>query len=365
MDGTMITATTVAIKDCPFAIDLVRDHQSGRPQKFGCGAWSDVFKATLSKAPPSLTPGGLPTPPSSPVLPLPIIVAVKRPARSDAKPILQNEARILSYLTSLVTYERFITPFYGILPDSSLVLGAVPRCLEEHIRQQACIAYNTSTTETMSAPVLGSTRIWLDLARKLISALVWLHDHANIVHGDIKPANFLLDQTARTRHDPFPFQPLFIDFSSSHRTLTSAIDSDTPPQGTLSAVTREYTAPELLKSSVLRDPKSTATKASDVFSMAITLLVAATGNTMVYEGSVFQRQAMATQGWQALHFVRGAADMSTSARLPRQGLVERCLDRALLKADLGRVDAETWLQVVDDLAAVCPRKAEATVKKDY
>ena len=99
--------------------------------------------------------------------------------------------------------------------------------------------------------------------------------------------------------------------------------------------------------------KSTATKASDVFSLAVTLLVAATGQMLVYPGSVFQRQVMATQGWLVLNHVRCGEG---GARVPRMGAVERVLERAVLKAEMGRVSTEQWLGIVDSIGKDEPMK---------
>lgn len=328
---------------CPFDVDMVQDSR-GRTQLFGSGAWSNVYKATPLKTRSQASSIGLLTPPSSPSFSPPVLVAVKQPARPDAKPILENEAAILSYLTSLTTKRTPVVTFYGVIEYScSLVLGAIPLALEDHLRRCATAARQSLTTSNMSAPVVGSTTTWLSLAHELISALFWLHNVAEVVHGDIKPGNFVLEPRGTLDDDEFPFRPLFIDFSSSHRTDRP---TDSIPPGTLSAVTREYTAPELLKSSVLRDPASTATPASDVFSLAITLLVAATGNLAVYDGSVFQRQAMATQGWQAIGFARGGLNGS---RVPRQGVVERALERAVLRYDMGRVEAGRWLEILEGM----------------
>ncbi|KIW26331.1 uncharacterized protein PV07_09431 [Cladophialophora immunda] len=144
------------------------------------------------------------------------------------------------------------------------------------------------------------------------------------------------------------FEPVCADFSSSPR-----LDLEETTLNTLSAVTREYAAPELLSSKVLRDPTPTATTASNVFSMALTLLVAATGQLLVYSGTGFQRQAMATQGWMVLSHVRNGEGRTW---IPRFGTVERVLERAALKTDMGRVSAQQWLSIVEGIAQGEPAK---------
>jgi serine/threonine protein kinase len=261
--------------------------------------------------------------------------------------ILKSEAKILSYLRSVPESERYVVPFYGVVDEATIVLEAIPFSLEDHIRKCAVIAAQKFSTRTMEEPVLGSTAKWFHLAQQLVSALAWLHNSAHVVHGDIKPGNILMSRAHGSEND-ITFEPLFADFSSSQR-----LDLDETTPNTLSAVTREYTAPELLNSKVLRDPTSTATPASDVFSMALTLLVAATGQLLVYPGSVFQRQAMATQGWMVLSHVRNGEG---GTRVPRSGIVEKVLEKAVLKTDMGRVSAQEWMGLVETLAKREPAK---------
>ncbi|EXJ67122.1 serine/threonine protein kinase [Cladophialophora psammophila CBS 110553] len=338
------TLPETRVGECPFDIEILKDER-GQDAVFGTGAWSTVYKATTHVQ--VRTVSGSLTPPLSPALATPALVAVKRPARRDAISILKSEAKVLSHLHSIANSEKYVVPFYGTVDETTLILEAIPFSLEDHIRQCAAVASQTLSTWTMADPVLGSDAKWFHLARQLISALAWLHRDARVVHGDIKPGNILLTCVHGSGTD-VSCRPVFADFSSAQR-----LDMEDMTANTLSAVTREYTAPELLNSKVLRDPTSTATPASDVFSMAITLLVAATGQMLVYPGSVLQRQAMATQGWMVLSYVRNAEQGS---RVPRFGLVERVLERAVLKADMGRVNAQEWLGIVETMAQGDPGK---------
>lgn len=333
------TYTDDGIIVCPYEVALVKD-QKDRSQIFGHGAWSTVFKGTCYAR--SAAPFGLMTPPSQAMAPPPLLVAVKYPARKDAVTILRNEAKTLSRLQELDPNEQHIATFYGIIDkDSSIVMAAHPRSLKDHIRACAQNAASMPISHATS-PVVGNTSIWLDLAEKLIDTLDWMHNDALIVHGDIKPGNILLRPVVH-KVDPqtrLAFDPLFIDFSSSQRLDTQDI---TP--NTLSAVTKEYTAPELLTVAVMKDPNSCATPASDVFSLAVTLVVAATGDPTVYTGcSAFQRQYFATQGTSILGNLR-----SFSNRLPRQGVVSRVLERAVLRKDLGRISTDAWKELVADM----------------
>ncbi|KAL2399036.1 hypothetical protein ABEF93_007156 [Exophiala dermatitidis] len=340
--------TVFLVPRCPFEVEILKDAR-GRDAIFGTGAWSIVYKATTRPKSHQSTSESL-TPPQSPTVSTPELVAVKKPNRGDATIILRNEAKVLAYLHSMPDSERYIVPFCGIMEEATLVLQAIPFSLEGHIRKCAFAASRNFSTRTMNEPVVGSTAIWLQLAHRLVSALTWLHCVAGVVHGDIKPGNILLsnmqgDEAGQSQNQingndvKLTFDPLFADFSSAQ-----LINAQEPTSNTLSAVTREYTAPELLKASVLRDPESTATTASDVFSLAVTLLVAATGQLLVYPGSVFQRQLMATQGWMVLDHVRNG---DQGSRVPRNGVVQKVLEQAVRKVDAGRVGALQWLDIVE------------------
>ncbi|KAI1608624.1 kinase-like domain-containing protein [Exophiala viscosa] len=335
-DATMRAAKRSA-PECPFDVEILKD-QRGRDAMFGTGAWSIVYKGTASTKSGNLSSAL--TPPSSPTVTAPLLVAVKKPTRRDSTEVLKSEAKILSYLQAMPHNEEYVVPFYGTIDQATIVLAAIPYSLEDHIRKCAVSASENFSTWTMHDPVVGSTAKWLRLAHQLISALAWLHNVAEVVHGDIKPGNILLANVKGSGTE-VTFDPVLADFSSAQ---LLNLEETTP--NTLSAVTREFTAPELLSSKVLRDPNSTATTASDVFSLAVTLLVAATGQMLVYGGSVLQRQAMATQGWMVLDHVRGGEQ---GARVPRMGTVDRALARAVLKADMGRISALDWLDVVEDV----------------
>lgn len=344
-DGTSDEASDLGkLIECGFDVEPLKD-QRGREQIFGTGAWSTVSKAIgkvrydiVNRAAVSSTRRQS----------IPVLVAVKSPSRVEAIPIIKSEALIMSKLAQTSDCDEYVVRFYGIIQAScSLVLAPLPLSLEDHIISCAFKETRSRSTWDVPGPVIGSTSIWLDLATRSTSALAWLHNEAGVVHGDIKPANILL-RLSWQGEDRFGYDPLLADFSSGQ-----IIDADVVTPNTLSAITREYAAPELLTSSVLKNRESAATSACDVFSLAVTLLVAVTGELMVYSGGMWQRQAMATQGWNVLNNVRNGEQ---GDRIPQSGIVQQVLEKAVLKLDEGRINAQAWKTLVERKAKAEPNK---------
>lgn len=115
------------------------------------------------------------------------------------------------------------------------------------------------SSRSQREPVVGSAQ-WHVVAKQMVSAVAALH-RIGVVHGDIKPQNFLL-----TPEDVIKLS----DFESAYT-----------PEGTLSRPesngwdvvgSNAYSAPELLK--MRPDPSSFE---SDIFALGVSLLVLATG----------------------------------------------------------------------------------------
>lgn len=323
-----------------FTDDLEVCHDDkDRAIEFGRGVWSIVYKA-LSK--PSTT-GPVHTPPSSPVTSS-RVYAVKAPLRRDARPVLKAEALILTRLNLIPGYERHVVPFHGLHSDSdALVMSAVPLALCTFIEEKADLARKQLSTATMFDPVQG-TESWRDLARKLISGLAWLHQIAGVIHGDIKPHNLLLrpiatDKSGADDSHAFPYEPLLADFSSAVDIPSDTSMEVDSSRSSMSAFTPPFTAPELLAS--LTSGDVTPTPASDIFSLAATLLAAATGDLLLYPGSSnMQRLAMAREGHRILEFTRSG---NNGCRAPRNGFVEKLLLPAVAKDPLQRINVKEWV----------------------
>ena len=354
LSGPTTPPDEVPVLEYPYDLENVRD-ATGRVVEFGAGAWSTVYKcvsrpgSTRTEERVTSTPGPLKSL-------SPLVVAVKTPHRKDGQAILRSEAKILSHLARLAGAERRVIPFHGtIFETSSIVMSAVPLSLADHIETRRMEMRSMYKRAARGNPVVGSETVWLSLASTLIDSLQWMHDVAGVVHGDIKPQNILLRSTntgfdcdtsyqlsnQTSSASSFPFTPLFADFSSS--LLTNSL---TRSPGALSAVTPHYTAPEFQTSKVLRDPNTLPTTAADVFSLATTLLVCATGDLNVYPSPMaMQRLAMAKQGWQVVQFAQSGSD---GLRVPRGGLVERVLKESVRKIEAGRCDTKRWQAVVND-----------------
>ncbi|KAJ5594155.1 uncharacterized protein N7459_000363 [Penicillium hispanicum] len=325
------------------AVEISRDDED-RPIEFGRGAWSIVYKARSTPSAPTSAPH---TPPSSPVA-ISRVYAVKAPLRRDARPVLQAEALTLTRLHRTPGCENYVVPFHGYHTDSeALVMSAVPLALSTFIEDQAdLMRKRQSSTATMFDPVQGPNS-WRDLARKLISGLAWLHHTAAIIHGDVKPHNLLLrpipTDEPGTVAGAFPYEPLFADFSSAVEIPFESAASPDTTRASMSAFTPPFTAPELLSLASLKSGDVAPTPASDVFSLAATLLAAATGDLLLYPGSSnMQRLAMAREGHRILEFTRSG---NNGFRIPRNGFVEKLVQPAVAKDPAQRIDAQQWMAI--------------------
>ncbi|KAI4248727.1 MAG: hypothetical protein LQ352_005839 [Teloschistes flavicans] len=295
---------------------------SSESNVLGSGAWSSVYRATeLSPA----EAASLPTPPSSPANSRSQsiagqLLAVKAAARRDAHTVLYQEARVLTYLHRFPRASSYLVPFHGYdTASQSLVMDAVPLDLETHAKSSLMTAKANFSTSTMFDPVCGLAE-WQSLASQLIDGLVFLHE-TSCVHGDIKPANILLQRNEAG--SPDSYRPLYCDFSSSH--ILKHPDGDSSKQiQQVTAISTDFASPELLSS--LCSSAATATTASDVYALAVTLLVVAIG-TSPYVGARLdiQRLSMTREG-RPLDFAR---QTEQGTRVMRGKMVEKCLKGAL------------------------------------
>ncbi|KAL9023800.1 MAG: hypothetical protein Q9196_006964 [Gyalolechia fulgens] len=316
-----------------------RQGPTSSDQELGRGAWSTVFRATCLQFQPSTTPTPPTSPGSSPSKPtVNQLLAVKVAARRDAHDILYQEARILTYLHSSAHASRYLVPFHGYdIASRSLVMDAVPLNLDTHAKSCLKTARLNFTTRTMFDPVCGA-REWKAFATQLINGLAFLHSRS-CIHGDIKPANILLRPNG---DDPSEaYTALYCDFSSS-RISSGDIRNDEDRSQQLTALTPEFTSPEVFTS--LYSTSAVATMASDVYALGVTLVVAAIG-TSPYAGASMEMQklGMAREG-RVLEFA-GQGEQGT--RVMRGRIVEQCLKGALEKSIENRSTVGQWKRDVD------------------
>lgn len=309
----------------------------------GFGAWSKVYRATevpsirvslieelsFSKGTDSSTPS-----PDEGQDDISRILAVKVPNGRHAHKILEREARILTYLHSRDMAAAYLVPFYGYhLPVCSIVMGAIPNSLESYAR---AASHSKGSRTPFCDPIIGA-HAWFTLAKQLINGLEFLQS-MGCVHGDIKPANILL----RTDTHTGAVTPLYCDFTSAR--LISPGDANTDVEE-VSAVTADYTSPELF--TALRDGRggAVATPASDVFALGVTLLFAALGESpYASASSEIQKLVMARVGT-PLDFARSG---SQAGRVMSGSLAARIVAPAIKKEVKERIDIELWMALATD-----------------
>ena len=184
-------------------------------------------------------------------LPTSETVAAKVPFNEQSRRILEREAGVLTYLHSIPHSSQYIIPFYGkySFDDTfALCLEICPQTMQEYISAQS----------GSPAPVV-TLEIWKSWLSTLLSAVDFLHD-SGVLHNDIKPHNILLTSS---------LHPYLSDFAVS----TSLYPLDLPSSPDMHILgTTAFTAPELLSAEDVP-----TTPESDIYSLGITMFVAATG----------------------------------------------------------------------------------------
>jgi serine/threonine protein kinase len=311
------------------------------------GLWSSVWRAKeIIKAHASAN-----TPPESPAGTgsAARILAIKKPLESRGVAIIRREASILTWLFggSLAGFgdaASHVVAFHGF--DTScdgLVMDFVPETLEAFAADSLKRSRDGFSTRTMFDPVVGVAQ-WKSLAKDLVAGLAWLHGQG-CIHGDIKSANILLrsrgeggdgDDAGDT------LKPLYCDFSSSRLLLPGSGPAFADPDD--DAMTPAYAAPELLEGYRKRGQGVGPTAESDIFSLGVTLIVAARGEEP-YAGaaSELQKLAMAREG--------RPLEMEPSTRTMKGKFVHNSVEGAVAKRIDDRWNMEQWIAVVEDLQA--------------
>ena len=313
--------------------------------ELGHGAWSTVYSACEVNNAPRVGGAMPPSPPTTPEGPSrrgsqKQALAVKVLARRDGRTILEQEARVLTYLHSHSKARHYLVPFHGF-DDSrcSILMSAVPLNLEQYVKTAT---KSPMCTATMFSPVIGAAQ-WVDIATSLIQGLVFLKSKG-CVHGDIKPSNILME----SENNQANLIPLYCDFSSSH-VLSSSSPSNNVEE--INAVTTDYTSPELLRALHPRETaggdRAIATCASDVFALGVSLLFSATGESPYSAAQIeMQKLGMAMEG-KPLDYARYG---NNASRVMKGRAVDRALRWAVEKDTEKRVDVGGWEGLMKGIA---------------
>lgn len=304
-----------------------------KKKPLGSGLWSDVYLAVPSLPKPATTEqvgldvGAGMTPPITPVksrasslskrcVPdLPAAYAIKFPASKSAKQVLDEEAKVLSYLSRWPEVERYIVPFYGQdTRTGALVLKAMGMTLETWIEKELNALTESARTQKLAT-------IFPDLALNLLHGLEWMEDKG-CTHADIKPSNIMLSNlSSSTLH------AVYMDFSSSTLSTLPA-SSDAKTSAPLGGGTWDFLDPIL----VAKSTTSVAPSAhSDLWSLAITLLYLVIG-TSPFEcagSNVFRRREIVKHGTPLAYTAYGDDGPRNMARI-------NALSKAL------SFDMQTW-----------------------
>lgn len=240
------------------------DYELDRAKILGSGLWSDVFLAEPivpqqnRPSPTLLTPPV--TPQKVPQSSRPNLFAVKFPTRPDSVQVFSQEAKILTHIHRHPSADFYIVPFHGLdARNNALVFSALQSgSLQDVINR---LSHMTEVSRHQELVTFFPT-----LAHDLASGLDFLHNAADVVHADIKPANVLLSPSPSPAH-PTRLQARYADFSASF--LASSHDPAT--NTTAAGGTWTYLAPEQLRRSTPTEP-NLPTFASDVWSLGLTLL---------------------------------------------------------------------------------------------
>lgn len=326
-----------------------RTNSDGKKKTIGEGLWSDVYlaKSTLPKpSAPSFSPTPTRadmTPPITPVrsrnsslgasqLPIiPPLYAIKVPASTSAKKVLEAEAQILSYLSRFPNADCHVVPFFGLdTRTGALVLKAMDDTLESWIERELNTLDETARSQKLAA-------VFPTVAMSLLDSLLWMQEKG-CTHADIKPSNILVSSPPSN----IP-TIVYSDFSSTILTIpNSDTNIVTSPVG---AGTWDYLDPSLLSS---RSPSSPSA-ATDLWSLSITLLFLVIGSSPydAFKANKFQQREMIKSGspLQCLQYDdQGIKNMKRLTALSKDIRFDlhKWFAKVLVKNMEKRVDIMTW-----------------------
>lgn len=184
-------------------------------------------------------------------------VAAKVANSRSAEPHIKREMDMLDHICrETPDLDYIVEHYHGQLSDSKLALFMeLGRCdLFDYVKTEA-----KGASQDTRGPLLGQAR-WRSIAQKVTAAVAALHA-IGVVHGDIKPQNFLWSADN---------VPKLIDFESAFTPcgrMPRAKNTENDIVGS-----NAYSAPELLR----MDTRGPGFE-TDMFALGVTLLVLATG----------------------------------------------------------------------------------------
>jgi serine/threonine protein kinase len=228
-----------------------------------------------------------------------------------------------------------------VVPFVGLCTGTSTPSLLFHCADAGTLESLLESSSTL--PLSSTLDLFLHVTQQLTRGLYFLHNTANTIHADIKPANILLS----SERSSLPLAR-YADFSTS-------FVADTTPSSHSGGGTYSFMAPEQLS----RDPDlSTPTFSSDIYSLGITLL------SFLCGGNPFA--SLVNNGFRLREAVKMGDAMSWAMQEPAfesrveelqrlwegrggQGNILSLVACALRKKREDRVDAGGWCRKVDTL----------------
>lgn len=337
---------------------------AGVQKVIGQGAWSTVYAASpvssmpsgFSAPPPSsMHTSSEMTPPLTPVqsrgpsisgsLSVPKLdpsqspsYAIKVPYEKTAHRVLTEEGRILSYLSRFPSAEKYIVPYYG--QDSrtaALVMGFIPSNLESLVLTDL-----NTREESDRAAMLAD--IFPHIACNLLDGLAWLQDKS-CVHGDIKPANILINTNPSTRTP----HAVYADFSASILPSTS---NEKKPKAPIGGATWDFMAPSQLTASGANAPP---TLESDLWALAMTILILINGASpyeRVAPNQILKREIL-KQGTPLAYVSAGENGVRNVLRMGALSRalgfnVKKWLGKVLVRDEAARMSIGEWREELAD-----------------
>ncbi|KAF1987480.1 kinase-like protein [Aulographum hederae CBS 113979] len=308
---------------------VLRDYETGNCIPLGNGRFSRVFEAAwidedgVNKLTPPTTPtkslhanhNKKPEDPFNSSEPEHTF-AVKVAASPNDRRVMRAEAGILTQLRWKDNdWPKYILGFHGVNIDRGcLLLTRYPTNLEHYIRWVLGALSPTKKEEAIRD-------LFPCLARELCQGLAWLHAVGEVcVHGDIKPANILLEPRTPRAQPAFPYYCRYADFSAA--TLLKHNFG-----GHVGGATWEYMSPEMFA-----NPPPRPSTSADVFSLGMLFLNFIACGRSPYEmaSNRYQKFEMAKRGTPISFLLNDPADLTFGrnwhALTPVvKGVVESCV----------------------------------------